>query len=79
MADQLTVINELDLEFAFVDGDTRTQKLTNPTEVTVAQIEDLQTFCRVNNALIGDKVGSTFGRIKKVVRRSGTKTKIDLG
>lgn len=79
MADQVSVFNEIDFEFAFVDGDTRTQSFKNPSDnITVAQITELNQFLQANNALIGDKVGATFGRVKKVVRRRGTKTKLDI-
>ncbi len=79
MAETTSAFNELDFEFAFVDGDTRTQKFKNPRDnITTADITELQTFLQVNNALVGDKVGSTFGRIKRVARRRGTQTDITL-
>lgn len=79
MAETLSTFDELILDLSFVDGDERTQKLKNPRDnITVSEITALQTFCQSNNALVGDKVGATFGRIKRVARRRGTQTDITL-
>ena len=79
MAEKVTAFDELVFDFAFVDGDERTQKLKNPRDnITVSEITELQTFCQTNNALVGDKIGATFGRIKRVARRRGTQTDITL-
>lgn len=79
MAEKTTQFDQLVFDFAFVDGDARTQRINNPrNDITSAQITELNQFLQANNALIGDKGGSTFGRIKKVVRRRGTQSDIDL-
>lgn len=79
MAETVSTFNELIFDLSFVDGDERTQKLQNPRDnITVSEITELQTFCQANNALVGDKIGATFGRIKRVARRRGTTTDVTL-
>lgn len=79
MADISTNYETLKFEFMFVDGDTRVQTLKNPkSNVTSAEIEELNAFIRANNLIIGDKGGATFGKIKQVKRISGITTQLDL-
>lgn len=79
MADIVTNSSTLKFDYLFVDGDTRTQTLKNPkSTITTADIEDLQTFMRTNNIVIGDKAGGTFGRIDAVTRINERKLYLDF-
>lgn len=79
MADTIKTSAELKIDNYFVDGDTRIITLKNPkAEITTSDIEDLQTFLRANNVLIGDKVGGTFGKISSVTRVTQTRTAMDI-
>ena len=79
MADILKTAYNLIIETAFVDGDTRTLTIKNPrSNISRSDITDLNSYMQENNILIGDKDGSTFGRIKKVTRRSSTTTYLDI-
>lgn len=79
MADTITTSSQLKIDNYFVDGDTRIITLKNPkNNITTSQIEDLQSFLRTTNALIGDKVGGTFGKISSVKRITETRTQMDF-
>lgn len=79
MADTITNSKSLKLEYDFVDGDTRTNNIKDPNDsITSAQIEELNTFIRANNALVGDKYQATFARIRKATIIDKTTTNFDL-
>ena len=79
MADVVKTSRSLIIENVFVDGDTRSLTLKNPrSNISESQITDLNSFLQETNILIGDKNGSTFGRIKKVTRRDSTTTYLDI-
>lgn len=79
MADVTKISRSLIIENVFVDGDTRSVTLKNPrSDISESQITDLNSFLQETNILIGDKNGSTFGRIKKVTRRDSTTTYLDI-
>ena len=79
MADVTKTSRSLVIENVFVDGDTRSVTLKNPrSDISESQITDLNSFLQETNILIGDKNGSTFGRIKKVTRRDSTTTYLDI-
>ena len=79
MADVIKTSRSLIIENVFVDGDTRSVTLKNPrSDITESQITDLNNFLQETNILIGDKDGSTFGRIRKVTRRNSTTTYLDI-
>lgn len=79
MPDVTSTTETLDIEYGFVDGDTRINKIKNPkANITQAEIEDLNTFLRANNAIIGDRYGSTFARINSAKRVSKTVTTFDI-
>lgn len=79
MADKIKTARTLVIETVFVDGDTRTLSIKNPrSDISQSQITELNTFLQTNNFLIGDKDGSTFGRIKKVTRRTSTTVYLDI-
>ena len=79
MADVTKTSRSLIIENVFVDGDTRSVTLKNPrSNISESQITDLNSFLQETNILIGDKNGSTFGRIKKVTRRDSTTTYLDI-
>lgn len=80
MADVLSESAEVKFEAYFVDGDTRTMTLKNPRGgISTADIEDLQSYIRQNNLIVGDKMGGTFGKFEKVTRIKTYKTQIDFG
>lgn len=79
MADIQTTFNNLKIDFMFVDGDTRTQTLKNPkANITTEEIEELNSFIRANNLVIGDKGAATFGKIRRVTKVQGMTTQLDL-
>lgn len=79
MADVIKTAYNLVIETVFVDGDTRTITIKNPrSNISQSDIADLNSYMQENNIIIGDKDGSTFGRIKKVTRRSSTTVYLDI-
>lgn len=79
MADVVTNSSTLKFKFYFVDGDTRTNTLKNPkSNITTSEIEELQTFMRTNNILLGDKVQGTFGKIESVTKIRERKVYLDF-
>ena len=64
----------LKVENLFVDGDTRTFTVKNPSDsISTADIRALDNYMRDNNLLIGDKWGGNFGRIVEVKEVRTTK------
>lgn len=79
MADTISSSSTLKLEYDFVDGDTRTNNIKDPKDnITSNDIEELNTFIRANNALIGDKYQATFARIRKATIVNKTTTDYNL-
>lgn len=79
MADVITSTENLQIEYAFVDGDTRTNNIKDPkADITAQDIEELNTFLRANNALIGDRYQSTFAQINKAKRVTKTTVNYDI-
>lgn len=79
MADIVTTTETIQFEYQFVDGDTRKQNIKNPkAEITANEVEELNTFIRANNALIGDKYQATFAQINSAKRISKTTTDFDI-
>lgn len=79
MADVITQKNQIQFEFAFVDGDTRLAYINNPKDtVTAQEIDDLNTYIRANNLIVGDRYQSTFAQINKATKISKTTTTLDL-
>lgn len=79
MADIIKTAQHLIIETVFVDGDTRSITIKNPrSNISQSEITELNSYMQENNMIIGDKDGSTFGRIKKVTRRSSTTTYLDI-
>ena len=79
MADTIKSARELLIECVFRDGDTRTIVLRNPrTDLTSADIENLDEFMQENKIIIGDREGAEFWKIKKAVVRNTTTRYLDL-
>lgn len=79
MADISYQTETLKFDLLFVDGDTRALTLKNPKRtISSSEIDDLQTFMRTNNIVVGDKEGGTFGRIDAVTRITERKTELDF-
>lgn len=79
MADIITTSQTLQIEYAFVDGDTRQNNIKNPkANITAEEIENLNTFLRANNAIIGDRYQSTFAQINYAKRINKTTTTLDI-
>lgn len=72
----LTTEHILKIEYYFVDGDTRTQTINNArSNVTRAEILQLQSLIRQGNLLIGDKNQAAFGKIRKATHITRQTTK----
>lgn len=81
MSDIAKTEEVLNIEAYFVDGDTRTITIRNPKateQLPTSMFTELNTYIRQNNALVGDKAGSPFGRIAKAERVNKTKVQFDL-
>lgn len=79
MPDVISTSQTLDIEYGFVDGDTRVSKIKNPkANITQQEIEELDTWLRANSAIVGDRYGSTFARINSAKRVSKTTTTFDI-
>jgi len=69
MADVEKVTNELKIDNLFVDGDTRVLTLKDPrSDITQADIADLNSFLQANQVIEGDKNQGAFARIATVTR-----------
>lgn len=77
MADVSTSTYQDKVVMYFVDGDTRTLNISNPT-ATSLQYADLEEWMQVNQPVIGDKNGAAFGKISSATRVSTEKTYIDI-
>lgn len=79
MADIVKMSSVLNIECVFLDGDTRTITLKNPrSDISSSDIENLQTFMKDNNIIIGDRDLSDFRYIKIAVKRNITTKYLDL-
>lgn len=79
MSDTQTTTSELVIENYFVDGDTRTQTLKNPKlNIASSEIQSLQSYCQINQPIIGDKTGAAFGRINRATVKTTNKITLDL-
>lgn len=82
MADTGTSSNELKIELAFADGDTRTFRLKNPKTGTKSQwqelLSDINTFILNKQLLIGDKAAGLFTGIYRVTTIARTRLSLDL-
>ena len=79
MADTIKTASILNIECVFLDGDTRTITLKNPSvNISSSDIENLNTFMKNNSVIIGDRDGSEFRKIRKSVVRHSTTSYLDL-
>lgn len=82
MADTITSSNELNLDTAYLDGDTRRIKVTNPKtqtdEAWKTQINDLSDYIAQNQLLLGDKGGAQFDKITKATLTQKEIHKLDI-
>lgn len=79
MADTIKTTNELKLDCAFADGDTRLISLENPKpNLTAADILGVETFMKNNNPIIGDKGGADFSGFNSAETVQKTITTLDL-
>lgn len=79
MPDSILTTNTLKIENMFVDGDSRTITLKNPSNsISRDDITALNTFMQTNNVIIGDKYGGTFGRIARVTKINQTRRTLDI-
>lgn len=81
MADKVTDEFILQISAEFVDGDTRTISVSDPSsaESIGAQVYELQTFLQNNSVLIGDKAGAAFSRFAYANKVTKSKVELDLG
>ena len=79
MADKVKMSSVLSIEFAFLDGDTRTITLKNPrSDISSSDIEELEIFMQTENIIIGDRDSSDFRKIKKAAKREISTVYLDL-
>ena len=79
MADIIKTSTVLNIECAFIDGDTRTITLRSPkSNISSSEIESLESFMRNENIIIGDRDTSDFRKIKQAIKRETTTTYLDL-
>lgn len=79
MADKVTEVSELKLDFAFYDGDTRNLTIDNPRDdITVAQLLALGNTAKTTGAIIGDKAAAACVGLRgaKTIRK--VTTNLDL-
>lgn len=81
MADKIVESTSVQVLAEFVDGDTRTLNIDNPSsaESIGAAVYELQTFLQNNNVLIGDKAGAAFSRFRYANKVTKTQNILDLG
>lgn len=78
MADVIKQEQTLQLKYIFVDTDTRINNIKNPKQnITAQEIQDLETFIRANNLIVGDKYNATFARMK-ATRINKTTNTLDI-
>lgn len=80
MADTISSSDDLKIEVLFIDGDTRTITLKDPSTAeisdwtaTAGHIENL-----MNGVLIGDKYGGAFSKILLIKRVTTNKVALDI-
>lgn len=79
MADSVSSVSSLLIETLFVDGDTRTITIKNPTDnLTMNDFADLSSWLSNNQVLIGDRNGAAFSKIKQARNRSTTTLFYDI-
>lgn len=79
MADITSTSKTLKIENGFVDGDTRTISLKNPSnDISESDIEALNSWMQVNQPIIGDKWGGTFGKIRAATVVTTTTKALDI-
>lgn len=79
MADKVTQSYYGQLNFGFVDGDTRIAKVPNPkNNVEAAQVAALSSLLKTNELIVGDKAGAEFSEILTYDRYHVKKTEFDL-
>lgn len=82
MADIIGTAEELKIELAFADGDTRTFRLKNPKSLTKSQwqeqLSDINTLILNKQLLIGDKAAGLFTGIYRVTTVARQRVYLDL-
>lgn len=77
----MAITNEesLKIHCAFVDGDTRTITLKNPrSDLGNTDFQNLNSYIRDNNLLIGDKTGAIYAGIQKAITSQTMTRTIDF-
>ena len=79
MADKITTSEELQINWAFQDGDTRLVKLPNPKpNLTDSAIKAVADKFIQNQIIIGDKTGASLTGVVSAKIIEKTKTTVDL-
>jgi len=79
MSDTITNNQTLQIEYAFVDGDTRQSNYKNPkANITANEIAELNQMIRTGNLIIGDRYNGTFAQINYAKKVNKTTTTLDL-
>lgn len=79
MNDTISSSDILQLEFGFVDGDSRKQNIPMPLEtLTENDIISLNTWIESNQVIIGDKFGASTTGINSATIIKTTKKKLDI-
>lgn len=79
--DTMTSSDDVEIQFAFVDGDDRTTKLrnANTNTFTAANVATLSAWVETNQPIVGDKSGTSSSTgIAKAYRVEQTVIKLDL-
>ena len=80
MADTVKGTSALQLEFSFVDGDTRTVSIDHPnTSLNLgACAASIGSYVKDHNILLGDKTGADSKGLKTARLVNQTTTKLDI-
>lgn len=79
MADILKDSYTLKFNLLFVDGDTRTITLKNPSDtITSADVESLDNWMRSNQPVIGDKWQGAFAKIAEATKVTTNTRELDI-
>ncbi|MBQ6297419.1 MAG: DUF2922 family protein [Selenomonadaceae bacterium] len=80
MADTVKSTSSMQLEFSFVDGDTRTVSIDNPkTSINLgAAAASIGSYVKEHNILLGDKTGADSKGLKSAHLVNQTTTKLDI-
>lgn len=80
MADTIKSTSAMQLEFSFVDGDTRTVSIDdpNPSLNLGACAASIGSYVKDNNLLIGDKAGADSKGLKTAHLVRQKTTKLDI-